>query len=154
MVANFNPIYTLTPNVGFADIVQTSAQVKSDGTSAGTAGADIMYKVFTAGANGSYVDKIRFFTTASAAAVNSIATTLRAYLSTVASPGATTAADTWLIGEVSVPIISSSHSTNATNYYEIVIGQAIPTGYYIHVSQHIAQTANQHWKATCFGGDY
>ncbi len=154
MAANINPIFTLTPNVGFADIVQTSAQVKSDGTSAGTAGADIMYKVFTAGAEGSYVDKIRFMTTASAAAVNSIATTLRAYLSTVSSPGATTAANTWLIGEVSVPIIASSHSTNATNYYEIILGQAIPTGYYIHVSQHIAQTANQHWKAICFGGDY
>jgi hypothetical protein len=154
MVANFNPIYTLTPNVGFADIVQTSAQVKSDGTSAGTAGADIMYKAFTAGADGSYVEEVRFFTTASAAAVNSIATTLRAYLSTVASPGATTAADTWLIGEVSVPIISSSHSTNATNYYSIIIQKPIPTGYYIHVSQHIAQTANQHWKAICFGGNY
>ena len=154
MVANFNPIYTLTPNVGFADIVQTSAQVKSDGTSAGTAGADIMYKCFTAGANGSFVEEIRFHVTASAAAVNSIATTLRAYLSTVAAPGATTAADTWLIGEVSVPIISASHSTNATNYYSIIIQKPIPAGYYIHVSQHIAQTANQHWKAICYGGDY
>ena len=154
MAAGINPVFPQTPNIGLADIVQTSAQVKSDGTSAGTAGADIMYKAFTAGANGSFVEEIRFHVTASAAATNSVATTLRAYLSTVSTPGATTAADTWLIGEVSVPIIAASHSTNATNYYSIILNKPIPTGYYIHVSQHIAQTANQHWKAIVYGWDY
>jgi len=154
MAAGLNPVFPQTPNIGVVQIVQGSAQVKSDGASAGTAGADIMYKAFTAGANGSFIDEIRFFVVASAAATNSVATTLRAYLSTVAAPGATTAADTWLLGEVSVPIIAASHSTNATNYYSIILSKPIPTGYYIHVSQHIAQTANQSWKAMVFGWDY
>jgi hypothetical protein len=153
MPANTAPIFTLTPNIGSVLIVTTNAQVKSDGTSAGSA-ADIMYKVFTAGANGSYLDKIRFFSVANTAATTGVATTLRAYLSTVAAPGATTNANTFLLGEVSVPAISSSNSTNATNYYEIVLGIAIPTTYYVHVSQHVAQTTNQAWMAMAFGGDY
>lgn len=153
MPANVNPIYTVTPNVGRVGITTTTAQVKSDGTSAGT-GTDLVFKAFTAGANGSYVDTIRFFSVASAAATTGVATTLRAYLSTVAAPGATTNSDTFLIGEVSVPAIASSHSTNATNYYDIVVRFPIPTGTYIHVSQHVAQTTNQRWNAIVFGGDY
>jgi hypothetical protein len=113
-----------------------------------------MYKVFTAGANGSFVDKIRFFSVASAAATTGVATTLRAYLSSVSAPGATTNANTFLLGEVSVPAVNSSNSTNATNYYEIVLGIAIPTGQFVHVSQHVAQTTNQAWVAIAFGGDY
>jgi len=155
MPANTSPIYSLTPNVSTAVITTTYAQVKSDGTSAGS-GNDRMVLAFTAGANGSYVDTVRFSCVASAAAVNSVATTLRVYLSTVAAPeaGATTSANTHCIGEISVPIVVSSHSTNATNQYEIIINKAIPTGRYIHVSQHVAQTTNQVWKATVFGGDY
>lgn len=153
MAANTSPIYTLTPNVGSVKITTTYAQTKSDGTSAAS-GADFMVKAFTVGANGSYIDTIRFYCVASAAATNSVATTLRAYVSTVASPGATTASDTNLIGEISVPIVAASHSTNATNYYDMVINKAFPTGTYIHVSQHVAQTTNQNWQATVYGGDY
>ncbi len=153
MPANVNPIYSLTPNVTMVRIPTTNAQVKSDGTSAGTT-TDVVYKVFTAGANGSYIDKIRFFSVANTAATTGVATTLRAYLSTVASPGATTTADTFLIGEISVPAISSSHSTNATSAYDLQLGFAIPTGYYIHVSQHQAQTTNQAWNAIAIGGSY
>lgn len=153
MAANFNPIYTATPNFGMVLIPTATAQVKSDGTSAGT-GTDIMYKVFTAGANGSFLETIRFQCVAQAAATTSVATTLRAYISTVASPGATTNTDTSLLGEISVPAQSASHSTNATNYYDMVIAKPIPTGYYVHVSQHVAQTTNQGWQALAFGGDY
>lgn len=152
-MANTQPIYTVTPNVGTVSIPTTTAQVKSNGTSAGS-GTDLVYKVFTAGANGSYVDKVRFYTVASAAATTGVATTLRVYLSTVASPGATTASDTFLIGEISAPAISTSHSTNATNYYDVNLNMAIPTGKYIHVSQHVAQTTNQNWNAVALGGDY
>jgi hypothetical protein len=149
------PQFTTTPNVGHAVITTTYAQVKSDGTSAGS-GNDRMVLAFTAGANGSFVDKVRFFSTANTAPTSSVATTLRVYKSSVAAPeaGATTQANTHLIGEISVPIVVSSHSLNATNYYEIPLGFVIPTGSYIHVSQHIAQTTNQVWKALVLGGDF
>ena len=147
------PKFTQTPNLGRATIVTASAQIKNDGTSAGSAGADIMYKVFTAGANGSYLEKIRFFSVAAAAAQASVATTLRAYVSTVESPGATTSANTFLIGEIAVPIITSSHSTSSTPGFDLIVEMAIPTGSFVHVSQHIAQTVTQ-WNALAIGGDY
>lgn len=158
MPANTSPIFSLTPNVGTALIATTSAQVKSDGTCGGS-GTDLMYCVFISGANGSFLQRIRFNVVANAAATNSVATTLRVYLSTVstaigAAAGATTNANTFLLAEISVPIISSSHSTNATNFFEVPLNIAIPTGRYIMVSQHIAQTTNQAWNAKAFGGDY
>jgi hypothetical protein len=153
MAQNTQPIFTLVPNVGNVLIPTTNAQVKSDGTSAGS-GADLMYKIFTSGANGSFIDRIRFFSVANTAATTGVATVLRAYLSTISSPGATSTSDTYLLGAVSVPAISSSNSVNATNYYEIVLGFTIPTGRYIHVSQHVAQTTNQAWMAMALGGDY
>lgn len=151
-MANTSPIFTLTPNVGTVRIGTTYAQVKSDGTSAGT-GTDIMQKVFTAGAAGSYVQSVRFYSVANAVTTG-VATVLRVYLSTVASPGATATTDTYLIGEISVPAIPSANATNATSPYDIPLNIAIPTGRYIHVSQHTAQTTNQGWNAMCFGGDY
>lgn len=146
------PIFTKTPNVGFAQIPTANAQVKSDGTSAGT-GTDIVYRAFTAGASGSYVDRVRFFSVANAVTTGQ-ACVLRAYLSTIAAPGATTTADTHLIGEISVPAVPSANATNATSPYDIPLGFAIPAGTYIHVSQHAAQTANQLWIAMVLGGDY
>lgn len=154
MPANTSPIWGLTPNVGRVSIATTTAVPKSDGSSTG-ATVVLMMKVFTAGANGSYVDRVRFFAVASAAAVTSVATTLRVFISTVNSaPSATTAADTFLIGEISVPAVSAAHSTNATNYYDVILEQIIPTGTYILVTQHVAQTANQNWNAICYGSDY
>lgn len=154
MAANTAPIFGLTPNLGRATIVQGSAQIKSNGTSAGSAGADIMYKVFTSGANGSYLDRVRFQSVATAATTG-VATTLRVYISTVSAPGATVGGtDTWILGEVSAPAVPSANSTNATNYYDVVLEMIIPTGFYIHVSQHVAQTANQNWQAIAIGSDY
>lgn len=152
MAAGTLPMWTKTPNVGMVGIPTTNAQVKSDGTSAGTS-ADVVYKVFTAGANGSYLDRIRFYSVANAATTG-VATVLRAYLSTVAAPGATTNSDTWLIGELSVPAEASANSVNALTSHEMQLGIAIQTGYYIHVSQHVAQTTNQRWNAMALGGDF
>lgn len=141
-----------TPNVGRARITTTYAQVKSDGTSAGS-GADFMVLCFTAGASGSYVDRLRFNCVANAA-TNSVATTLRAYLSTVAAPGATTTSDTYCIAEITVPIVAAGSLTVASPFYDFPLQFSIPTGTYIHVSQATAQTTNQAWNATIFGSNY
>lgn len=152
MPANTQPIFSLTPNVGRVKIGTTAALVRSDGSAANAIGTD-QFLAFTAGANGSFIQRVRFNAVASAAAVNSVATTLRIYLSTV-NTGTPTSTNTTLLAEISVPIISTSNSTNATNFYEVPLNIAIPTGNYILVSQHIAQTTNQQWQATVFGGDY
>ncbi len=152
MPANTSPIFALTPNVGEVKITTTAALVRSDGSAANAIGTD-QFLCFTAGANGSFVQRVRFIPVASAAAVTSVATTLRVYLSSV-NTGTPTASDTHLLAEISVPAISTSNSTNAVNYYEIPLNIAIPTGNYILVSQHVAQTTNQSWQAMVFGGDY
>lgn len=154
MPANIDPIFTATPNIGKVKIGTTSAQVKSSGISAGT-GTDLMYKVFTAGPNGSLLEKIQFRSVAAAAAVAGVATCLRAYLSTVSDPTTgTTADDTHLIGEIYVPAAVASHSINPAGLYEMYLDMVIPANHYVHVSQHVAQTANQSWQALAIGGDY
>ncbi len=157
-MANTAPLFSLTPNVGSVKLGTTSAVVTSDGSSSGTS-TQLMYSCFAAGANGSFVQKVRFMTVASAAAVNSVATTVRVYLSTVntavgSAAGATTSANTQLLAEQSLPLISTANSTNATNFYDIPLNIAIPTGTWILVSQHLAQTTNQQLQATCYGGNY
>ncbi|GEM_PF-1729697 len=158
MPANTTPLFSLTANIGAVKIGTTSAQVKSDGTSAGT-GTDLMYCVLATGANGSLVQKVRFNVVASAAGTSSVATVLRVYRSTVttsvgSAAGATTASNTHLLAEISVPIISASNGTNATSYFEVPLNMFFPTGNYIMVSQHTAQTTNQNWQAQCFASDY
>ena len=152
MAANTNPIYSLTPNIGEVKIAQSSALVRSDGSAVNAIGTD-QFLAFTAGVNGSFVQRIRFIPVSTAAAVNSVATTLRVFLSSV-NTGIPTASNTNLLAEISVPIISVANSTSAVTYYEIPLNIAIPSGNYILVSQHIAQTANQSWQAMVFGGDY
>ena len=152
MPANTSPIFALTPNIGDVKITTTAALVRSDGSAANAIGTD-QFLAFTAGANGSYVQRVRFIPVSSAAAVNSVATTLRVFLSSV-NTGTPTAANTSLLAEISVPIISTANSTNAVTYYEIPLNIAVPTAHYILVSQHIAQTTNQSWQAIVFGGDY
>lgn len=158
MAANTEFIVPGTPHVSSTKIGTTSAQVKSDGTTAGT-GTDLMYCVLASTANGTFVQRIRFTSVASAANTTGVATTLRIYISTVttsegSAAGATTSSNTFLIAEISVPAIASSHSTNATNYYDVPLNIALPTGRYLMVSQHVAQTTNQQWGATAIGGDY
>lgn len=152
MPANTSPIYALTPNIGEVKITTTSALVRSDGSAPNAIGTD-HFLDFTAGANGSFIQRVRFIPVASAAAVNSVATTLRVFLSSV-NTGTPTAANTNLLAEISVPIISSANSTSAVTYYEIPLNIAIPANQYILVSQHIAQTTNQSWQAMVIGGDY
>jgi hypothetical protein len=152
MPANFNPIYTLTPNVSSVKINTTSTNPRSDGGATNAIGTD-QYLAFTSGASGSFVQRVRFNPVASAAAVTSVATTLRVFLSTINS-GIPTTASANLLAEISVPAISTSATTAATNYYEIPLNIAVPASRYILVSQHVAQTTNQQWQATVFGGDY
>lgn len=149
MAANTTPIWTLTPNIGRVTITQSAANTSSAG--GGTIGTDI-FKVFTAGADGSFLRKIRFLSVATTPTTG-VATTLRVFISTQTS-GATTAANTFLLAEISAAAIASDATTAATNYYEYVHNDQVNAGETILVTQHIAQTANQNWIAVAFGGNY
>lgn len=151
MTANTNPIYTLTPNIGTARI--TAQQVgsgKSDGS--GTVGTDI-FKAFTAGANGSYVNRVLIKPAASTAGTTTTNTSIRVYYSTVGS-GSTTSGDTKLLAEINVPAQTAGSTTVPAGEYAQPINRAIPSGSFIHVGSGAAIAAGSEFHVTVDGGDY
>src|SRR3990167_7676255 len=144
MAANTNPIFSLTPNVG---AVACGGTANIDSTGIGTIATD-SFLVFTAGSNGSWVEKVRFSPSATVAATATTATTLRVFLTTATA--ATTAANTHLVAEVAAGAQTAAHSTNATFYIDVPLGFAIPSGMKVLVTNHVVNAASTGWKAVCF----
>lgn len=149
MAANTSPIFTATPRVGFGTLTGNIGLTRSDGV--GTVATD-HFKCFTAGSNGSIVNRIRINPAASAS-TSMTASCIRFYISTISS-GSTTAADTVLFAELSVAALAAAHTTNANLFYEIPCGFTLPTGYYIHASIDDNLAANTRWQILVFGGDF
>jgi hypothetical protein len=146
-----DPQFSATPNVGQAVwLPATTANTKSDGT--GTIGTD-MLKVLTAGASGSFVQKVRATPSASAASTATTATVLRLYVSTVSS-GATTSANTTLVAEVACPAQTADVATSAVTPVEIPLGLALKSGQYLLASMHHAAAASTAWHLLGVAGDY
>ena len=150
MPANTSPIFGLTPNVNWTAITNTAVNTGSDGS--GVIGTNL-FKAFTAGSNGSFVQKVRYTVTANTSSLTSVATTLRAFISDVGT-GAVAAADSAVLGEVSVPAISVANAINATNFYDYPVNFAIPSGSFVLVGQHVAQPTKVAWSAMVIGSDY
>lgn len=151
MAANTAPIFTLLPAIGSnVWLPATTANVKSDGT--GTIGTDMLL-LETSGAEGTFLNKIRFSPSASVAATATTASVIRVYISTQSS-GATTSANTHLIGEIAAPAQTADQTTTATNYIEFPLGFAVPSGISLLFSMHHAAAANTAWQAVAFTGDY
>ena len=139
---------------GFANTsVLALANAKSDGTGNLTSSVTI-YKLLTADStNGSYCDFARIMCVASAAATNTVATVIRFYVSTITT-GATTAADTFLVAEVALPIISADSATLAQNQVDVPLGLRLAASQTLLVSTHAAAASNTTWNVTLFGGDF
>lgn len=142
MAVTNTPPFAQTPNIGLSGyiVAATTANVKSDGS--GTIGTDLI-KCGTAGANGSYLSKIRIFPVATTAATTLAATVLRFFLSSLAS-GATTAGTNTvpLCGDLAITAVAIDNTTAATQFYEIAINAWINPSYTILASTHIAAAAN------------
>jgi hypothetical protein len=150
MAANTSPIWTLTPNVSHADILTTAANVNT--AAPGTIGTDC-FVAFTSGADGSYLQKIRFSFVSTTGVISSIAATLQVYSSTV-NTGATTAANTDLLAMIQTSVQTVSQVTTAPYPIEIPFNFAIPANRYILVAQSVAQNTNANWQALVIGGNY
>jgi hypothetical protein len=137
MPANTNPIFTLTPDVSWGTTAITTQNTAKDGT--GT-----VLTVFTAGANGSYVQKLRVRPSGT-----SVQTVLRLFInngSTNATP-----ANNILFDEITIPAITLSETT-AQNSYEIPLNFALQTGYKLNVT--IGTTVAAGLYVSVVGGDY
>lgn len=150
-VANTAPIFTLAPRFSGTRITATVNNSQGNGT----IGTD-HFLAFTAGANGSYLQKVRFTLTGATANTISVAGILRVYLSTQSS-GPITSSNTWLIQEVTAatqtPNVVTT-LTGATYPIDVPLNFAIQSGYDILVSVSAVAGANTVWVATTYGGDY
>ncbi len=145
MAANTQPIYTLTPHIGWGS-------VDGDGGAAGplktanTAkdGTGTVLTVFTAGANGSYVTRIR----ARAAGTN-IASVLRVFVNNGSSQA--TLANNIYYDELSLPATTNSEVA-ALATFELTLGFALPAGYKLMVT--LGTTIAAGVFVSVIGGDY
>lgn len=147
---NTAPIFSGTPRIVNTQISST-ATTNSQTTGAAIGTNSVI--VFTSGASGSYVQKIRFQFTSTTNLINSAATLLKVYYSTI-NTGTPTAAQIALIADVQAPAQTIGNTTTAAYPIEVPLNFAMPANTYLLVSQTVTPTANSNWVATVYGGDY
>jgi hypothetical protein len=145
MTANTSPIYTLTPHVGWTTNDGdggTAGPVKTGNAAVdGTAGTTT---VFTAGANGSYLQRIRF-----RAAGTNVATVARVYINNGSSSATNTNNAFW--DEITLAATTAS-SVAALQTYELPLNFPVAAGYKILIS--LGTTVAAGYTGTLIGGDY
>ena len=145
MPANTAPIYSISGDI------QSVAQNNSGlivGPTANTAldGTGTNYKLFTAGSNGSYIQKVRFRPVGSPAA-----TVCRIFVS---SSTTTNATNTWLYDEITLPAVTLSQ-TAATSVFELPINFALNASYLLYVTFGTSTgSAGTGYSVVCVAGDY
>jgi hypothetical protein len=138
MAANTSPIFSIA---GEAQWVTATEANNVGNITGGT-----IYLTFTAGTNGSYVQKIRFRHTGA----NAAAVVARVFINNGGATG--TAANNTLFDEITIAA-NATFTTNAASInYELPLGFAIPTGYRIYVT--LGAAAAGGIACTVIGGDY
>lgn len=144
MPANTSPIFTLTPKNGFAKV--TVADNTMDGTSAN------VKLVFTAGANGSFLQRLICQPISSSGSTTTNAAALRIYMNNGSAVG--TAANNQLIKEWSLAAIAVNQTaTVMSTGYELPFNFQLTAGYAIYVGV-TSFAANTQWNITSIHGDY
>jgi hypothetical protein len=145
MAANTSPIYSI---VGAVDSVASNNAGLVVGPTANTAldGSGTMYKLFTAGTNGSYIQKIRFRPVGSPAA-----TVCRVFIS---SSTTTSATATWLYDEITLPAVTLSQ-TAASSVFELPLNFAMDPSYLLYVTFGTSTgSAGTGYSVVTIAGDY
>lgn len=144
MSGNTAPIYPAVPNCGVAGALQVdlkTANIAEDGS--GT-----VITLFTAGANGSRIDRIRCKPDGSG---NNIATRLKIFLND-GTPQTAGAAHSAQITDYSLPATTGSESAQVNADIDIILNMPIPAGWKIQAC--VGTTVATGWFLTAFGGDY
>lgn len=145
MPANTNPIYSIA---GRTDSVAANNTGLIVGPTANTAldGTGTLYKGFTAGSNGSYLQKVRYRPVGSPAA-----TVGRIFIS---SSTTTNATNTWLFDEITLPSITLSQ-TAATSVFEVPLNFALPANYLLYFTFGTSTgSAGTGYSVVTIAGDY
>jgi hypothetical protein len=145
MPANTAPIFSI---VGATDSTAANNSGTVSGPTANTAldGSGTLIKAFTAGANGSYIQKIRFRPVGSPAA-----TVCRVFISSSTSTSAT---NSWLYDEITLPAITLSQTT-ASSVFELPINVALDPNYLLYVTFGTSTgSAGTGYSIVTIAGDY
>lgn len=148
MPANNLPIYTASPDIDLhGAVVGTSANTATDGTGANS------YRVFTAGSNGSFVNKIVLKPISTIAAT--VARVFYCSDTGTFTPGTTnTASNSTLIAELSIAAWTASNTT-ASPQYEIPLNIGMPASTKLFVTFGTSTGAGTTgFNPSTFGGDY
>ena len=148
MAGNAIPQFTRNGRIDSALLL--AGNVASDGS--GTIGVDI-FNAFAADLlNGSLVDFVRFLPVAAIPA--STTPTVGRVFASSRTAGATTPADTFLIGEVILPIAGASNPLTPVSPVEFAIDKRLAEGWTMLITVDASPPAGVAWRAVTFGGDY
>jgi hypothetical protein len=149
MPANTSPIFTLTPDIQWGSVDDNAAATAGPIITANTAmdGTGYVTTVFTAGANGSYVNRLIARPTGT-----NIASVLRAFINNGSTNA--TQANNCLYGEVTLPA-TTANAAAALQPVEMQLNFALPAGYKINVTLGTTVTGtNPGYRVMVIGGDY
>ena len=139
MPANTSPIFTLTPNIGMAEV--DSANTESDGTGA-------LDTLFTAGAQGSRVEYVKFSNAQSVAAASS-AMVVRIFVTD------TGGINPRLLGEVAVAAAARTVAViGATGTITFTGGLSLASGQLLQCCQSVYAGAQDLMHFVAVGGNY
>lgn len=138
MAANTAPLFGLTSQTGGIAATITAANTATDGT--GT-----VYTVYTAGANGGYVRRIRV----KGSGTNS-ASVMRIFINNGSAQG--TAANNSLWGELPLAATTASNNAAIGGDFEYPMNMVLKANYVINVCYATGGAAG--WQAICEAMDY
>jgi len=138
MPANTQPIFSIAGDAQWV--------TATDANNVGNITAGTIYLAFSAGTNGSYVQKIRFRHTGA----NSAAVVARVFINNGGSTG--TAANNTLFDEITIAANATFTTNAASTNYELPLGFALPPTYRIYVA--LGAAAAGGIACTVIGGDY
>ena len=140
MPANTSPLFPITPNNGAFNVVLTTGANNYDGTNANAA------LVYTAGANGSQVEKV----TAKAIGISNVATVLRLFLNNGTGANSSAANNIFFC---EFTLAATTGAANAqTQAYEFPINKTIAAGAKIYAL--LGTTVAGGYAVSVDGGDF
>ena len=142
MAANTQPIFSIQGEAQWSTLMNAANTGNVTGTTS--------YLVFTAGTNGSFVQKIRFRHVPPSG--NTAATVARVWINNGGE--VTVASNSTLFDEITIASNTTFSQVASTPFYEIPLNFALPPNYRIYVTLGTSPTTGANIQATVIGGDY
>ena len=142
MPANTQPIFSIKGEVQWSSLMNSA--------NTGNVTGSTSYPVFTAGTNGSFVQKIRFRHVPPSGNTN--ATVVRVWINN--GDDVTAVSNNTLFDEITMANNTTFSQVAATAFYEIPLNFALPPNYRIYVTLGTPPSTGANIQATVIGGDY